>query len=85
MKSSRPKLIEMDQMDWIRPIWTPLDQNGLNWNEWTEIDQVDWNGQKYQIGLKWTEVVQIWPNEPKWTKIDWMDQIWSKCYNDVAQ
>ena len=53
---------------------------------------MDWNGpsrpkstEVYQIGLKWTELVQTGPNEPKWTKIDWMDQIWSKCYNDVAQ
>ena len=43
----------MDRMDWIRSIWNLLDQNGLNWNEWTEMDEVDRNGQNVS---NWTKM-----------------------------
>ena len=44
-------------MDWIAPNeqkLTELDQSGLNWTEWTKIDEMDWTEPKWikldQIG-----------------------------------
>ena len=52
-------------MGWISPKWremdwiasnekklTELDQSGLNWIEWTKIDEMDW------IEPKWTKLDQ---------------------------
>ena len=49
-------------MDWIQSICIILDQNGPNWNQWNEKDQVDLMDKSVS---NWTEMDR---SDPNWTK-----------------
>lgn len=65
-KNKYTKWTKLEQMDWIGPKMTKVDQNKTNEPQWTEINQ---------IGLKQTQWTKVDRNGPNWTEQTEMDQI----------